>query len=266
MTAINILPLDGAVYLFGDGASYSADGVLQAVTSKVHIMAGISAAMMCAGRSIIVPYLAHYLARDVEDFDDLRAMIEGRLPGLESSLAELFGADDHSPTAGANGYRLFFAGWSPRYNRPDAFCISNSIKDAANPPHTVIDASRGKMAPGVTAAECALGYGGSPIITPETIENVALTTLELQRHQLEPDGSSRVGGHVEFVTVRRDRVEVRIIKRYAEDEIGKLMKPAPIDWAAWRRDHPVNHPTAAMSLLKRDAWERKQRKAKRRAA
>lgn len=264
MTAINILPLHDAVYLFSDGANYDRDGVLQAVTSKTYIMSGISTAMMCSGRAIIVPYLAHHLTRGVKDFDELRATITDRLPGFDDHLTKLFGEDDYSPTDGKQGFRLFFAGWSPQHNRPGAFVISNSTKDEENPPYSVIDADRGKMAPGVTLEECALGYGGPPRITPETIENVALTTLELQRHQLEEDGSSRVGGHVEFVTVQRDRIETRILKRWSEDQVGEIMRPAPIDWDQWRRDHPVNDPCAGMSRLQREMYLKKQKK--RRAA
>lgn len=224
--------------------------------------------MLGSGRSIIMPYLAHLLEDNCESFDHLRSTIEDRLPAYEAELSDLFGEDAHSPTEGGkSGFRLYFAGWSERESKPSIFSISNSINGSDS--YRAIGAGLGFSAPGLTPADNTLGHGGPVNLAPENMENVALTTLELQRQKRwELSNDFRVGGHVEFTVVRRDHIETKILKRWAEDVIGEKIQPHPVDWARWRFDHApgakaAEEMPAGLSKLQQDIWKRKQAKKRR---
>jgi hypothetical protein len=236
MTAINGVILGDAAYLFSDGASYGADGTLTGIASKANIMASISTVMLTSGRSVIMPYLASMLELNSESFDHLRDTVEGKIAGYENYLTDLFGEDAVSPTNGVNGFRIFFGGFSERNAKPAIFSISNALtsRDCG----VAIDADVGFSAPALSSEETLIGHGGNPVLTPSNMTNVAMTTIELQRqHKWPPLNDCRVGGHVELVVVRRDHIEVKILKRYKEDRIGQKIEPRSVDWAKWWRDH-----------------------------
>lgn len=271
MTAINIYRRPDVVWLFGDGASYDADGRLSAITGKIHVLASLSCALLFSGRSIISPYIAHMLERAATDFDHMMEILPGWLPGMVDELTDLFGRDDGDVAQlkdAAQGFRIFVAGWSAQRGETVAFTVS-SIADASGPPFAIAEGKKGFQAPGVSAEENALGFGVSPNITPETINDVAVTILELQRQQRDAEGKSHVGGLVELVTVTRDGVTSKILKRWDEDLVGELIQPRPVDWAAWRARHgqavtkPVVQlaPPSKLSRHERRAADARGRKA-----
>lgn len=244
MTSINIIAKGDVLWMFGDGASYDMDGVLVSITGKTYVLSSMSTAILFSGRTIGAPYVVHHLSQIASDFDDLQEKIADRLPAIVDHVTELFGEDEKAPEAG-QGFRLFCGGWSKARQRTALFQIATTSTDYRAeddvPPYTVLE-TKGLMMPGLTDEERMMGFGGPPVVNADTIANVAMTTLELQRHQLRADGYSCVGGLVELVEVRRDRIETRILHRWSEDKVGQLMQPRPVDWQQWRRDHPVNDP------------------------
>jgi hypothetical protein len=157
------------------------------------------------------------------------------LEGMIESLTDMFGVDKSPAAKGSpQGFRIFVAGWSERRGETVAFNISSVEAASGQLPFQIYERSDGFQSPGVTSEENARGFGGSFTVTPDTIENVAETILELQRHQRWADGNYHVGGLVELVTVKRDSITTKILKRWDEDVIGEKIQPSPIDWAAWR--------------------------------
>ncbi|PSO30207.1 hypothetical protein [Bradyrhizobium sp. MOS002] len=141
---------------------------------------------------------------------------------------------------------MFAAGWSDRRQEIVAFTVS-SIEDASGAPFTLAENSNGYQSPGVTSAENFQGFGGPFSVTPETIDHVAETILELQRQQRpEHGGAYSIGGLVELVEVTREGVSAKILKRWP-DQIGELIQPSPMDWAAWRARKKQKHTTSALA-------------------
>lgn len=262
MTSINIIERPDVVYLFSDGASYDLDGVLQSITGKTHVLSGLSTAMLFSGQAIAAPIIAFLLERRATDFDHLKRTISKRLPFIEDQVTELF---DEDPAG--KGFRIFVAGWSNEKGRPSSFAIG-SVPFGDLPPYAVIEPrGSGWQAPGLSDEQRELGFGGPPLVNAETIRNVAITTLELQRQEAFAKGEvCKVGGLVELVEVRRDRIDVRIVHRWADDRVGELICPSSVNWEQWRKDYPVNDPAAGLSPLKRAMLEKKLRKGKLRAA
>jgi hypothetical protein len=79
---------------------------------------------------------------------------------------------------------------------------------------------------------------------------------------------------VELVEVTRDGVRAKILKRWP-DQIGELIQPQPVDWAAWRARKKQTQSTSALaasgvdldglSRLRRESMEKKARKGTLRA-
>ncbi len=261
MTSINIITEPDVVYMFGDGASYDKDGVLLSITGKAYVLSSLSAAFLFSGRSICAPFIAHHLDRQASDFDELKATIATRLPAMIEHLTDLYGADEKHEDAG-QGLRLFVGGWSASRRRPVSFMIGTT-EVAGIPPYTPTEprAGGGWQSPGLSAEQCMLGFGGPPAVNAQTIANVAVTTLELQRQGEAASGEVvSVGGLVELVEVRRDQTEVRILHRWPEDRVGEVMKPVPVDWKQWRRDYPVNSAPIGLSADVPDGLNRQQRR------
>lgn len=264
MTAINILVQPDAVYLFGDGASYDEEGRIVSLGGKAHVLSALSTAILVSGRSIAAPLIAHYLQLKTADFDQLEATIAARLPGILDEVTDLFG-EDESETArrlqatSGQGVELFVAGWSEKRKRGVAFRIA-SVPRGDDEAFTVVEREAGFMAPPVTTDAWTEAFGCPPGAPPDSMENFALTMLELQRQTTRPDGRHVIGGLVEMVAVRRDRIESQILKRWPADMVGEFIAPEPVDWAAWRLAHPVY---TNESRLARDMRLRRERKLRR---
>jgi hypothetical protein len=271
LTAINVLPLrDDVAYLFSDGASYDLEGKLLSVGNKTHILSSLSAAMLFSGRAIVSSYIVHHLQHQARDFDHLMEIMPDRLEEMVDHLTELFGVDASPAAKGApQGFRAFVAGFSERRRRTVAFSISSVEDDAGREPYAIHEAPGGFQSPGVSDEQCMLGFGGPPTVTPENIEDVALTMLELQRQKPFPDdGRFMIGGLAELVTVRRDSIQTKILKRWDEDLIGEVIKPSPVDWPAWRARRTMAAAgliPEGLSRLQRERYEKKARKGTLRA-
>ena len=62
--------------------------------------------------------------------------------------------------------------------------------------------------------------------------------LEMQRQMVLPENIGGIGGYGPLTTIFADRIEMRILQRCAEDQIGAPLRPAPIDWIASHRANP----------------------------
>jgi hypothetical protein len=94
-----------------------------------------------------------------------------------------------------------------------------------------------------------------------------MTVLELQRERPGRTGHFVVGGLIELVTIRRDQIESRVLKRWP-DLVGEPIEPEPMDWPAWRArraDASVASIPAGLSRLQRERMEKKARKGTLRA-
>jgi hypothetical protein len=47
-----------------------------------------------------------------------------------------------------------------------------------------------------------------------------------------------IGGFGQVVTIFEDRIEERILQRWAEDKVWAFSQPTPIVWTRWHAENP----------------------------
>lgn len=196
-----------------------------------------------------------------------------------------------------NPIELILAGWSESRDQPECYVIETSDATPTGMSDDAAEAARGSawfpepfkltrlpwLVNGPAApmeVVAAAWYRGIKIDDePAAVVMTLRKMLEMQRHSLFDDGSYWVGGFGQLTTVRPDGIVQRILQRWPEDKIGELIKPAPIDWAAWNLAHGFppgpgtpaprvasqEEPPLGLSKLQSDMWRRKQAKIAKRA-
>jgi hypothetical protein len=263
MSACNIIVRPDVAYLFADGAAYDQDGRVTSISGKIQPLASISAAMITTGRVLDSIFYAGALDGRADDFDDLIENVSNWLPEIVLECLSNFGVDDHGL-----GQRLVFAGWSKKRNACYGFGIATMDDISGHKAFEVIRVDTAMQSPALTEAEFLTGFGHAPTMADVAdIETMALTVVELQRQQKQEwaDGQHIVGGILELVTVQRDRIESRVLKRWP-DRPGEFIKPEPVDWPAWRaaRSKPVSD-FSGLSRMQRERMQKKLKKGTLRA-
>lgn len=160
---------------------------------------------------------------DCASFEDMIRIAPAR-------FGELAGEDDAVAIGGYSESR----GWEVYYSRAGR---------QGQPLQKVRDGFSGQ--PALTKAMLLQGFGTSRLYEVlGDIEHFAITALMLQRHDTwgpaegYPQPVHLVGGWGELATITRTDSDVRRIIEWP-DEIGEPIKPAVIDWNAWRNWAPT---------------------------
>lgn len=241
MSANNILclPQHKAVLVASDTAVYTRDGIIVDFRSKIWPVDHWPGIVTGRGTAIAAQLLAPALADLFSTFDDLVAGIEKALPLM---VAE---------TGVALEYEMLIAGWSKARQAPECYMIQTAEMTLADNTADEIDAARqsGFILPPYTLSQMPAQISGPPLRTDATIDvsfdgfpvdgplediaRVLHLTIEAQRQQPDRNGFYWVGGEAELASVTPAGVEMSVLEEW-EDEIGELVKPAPIDWTEFR--------------------------------
>jgi hypothetical protein len=241
MSATNIVcqPRHRCLHAVTDGASYLPDGTLVSIAPKAFSIPHWPGVVTGRGTTVMTPLLAWALSAKFATFDAAVAGTESVLPGI----VEDFNLSPHH-------CELIIAGWSKQRNAPEVYVI----KTTGEQPRYHSDEHRSEVANGtrylsepmrlVRLPDLVAGPKLSPQIMAESgfpgidldhepaemVERLRFV-LECQRHDPNPEGKCWVGGFVQITTVTPDRIEQRILHRWDEDTVGRLIEPAPPDWS-----------------------------------
>ena len=254
-----------------DACAYTPGGILTAVNlSKCMAMPTLNAAVSSTGPSENSAMFCMGLMKRFASFDEIIEFGEEVLPGMFGDLADRFRGGDAIST-------LYLIGWHDRQGRPAAYSMNLWTDDCSRTEQILENSSSAASRERYKLREQLLA--GTPLPGRDLLDAAGfvihedderfvpeidlLHVLEVQRHE-EIEGAYWVGGAALLTSIDRLGITQRVVHRWAEDEIGKPIRPAPIDWKQWRLN--LDDPTAGMSKLQRDVWERKQRKAQRRGS
>lgn len=236
MTAINVVcqKRHKLVHVLTDAASYTPDGVLAGIGTKVFVEPNWPGVVTGRGTAIAVPLLGAALSLRFLSFDAL-------VDGIEDVLEEM--VDYYNIQGSAE---LVIAGISGNRG-PEAYMI---VTDDAPPKGCSLEAARASghwpapfrlqrlhdmtcgPVPTVAAINAAVEFAGFEVFgtddAPADVVAGLTTFIEMQRNSLFDDGICWVGGHAELTTISAEGTSHRILKRWP-DKVGELMKPKP-DW------------------------------------
>lgn len=240
MSANNILclPQHKAVLVASDTAVYTRDGIIVDFRSKIWPVDHWPGIVTGRGTAIAAQLLAPALADLFATFDDLVAGIEKALPRMVEE------------TGLPIEYEMLVAGWSDARQAPECYMIQTAKMTLSDNTADEIDAacSAGFIPPPYTLSKMPDQISGPPLRAHATIDasfegfpdgplediaRVLHLTIEAQRQQPDRNGFHWVGGEAELATITPAGVEMSVLEEW-EDEIGELVKPAPIDWTEFR--------------------------------
>ena len=263
MSAINTLVQRDSVHMACDGLSYI-DGVpFEVNLNKAHLLRGMRAALSATGPATLGEFIAEHVEREFSSFDELAANGSERIKQMFREYADTYRDGDAVSC-------LALIGWHEEQNRPAAYVIDMETKGSkadwvkANSLHpggfgVVTELTELKISavpPPTAEIMIAAGYDLLGDLNAKDAAKDLLHILEIQR-RMKIDDVSYVGGHAVLTSITADGVSQKVVHRWPEDQPGRKIVPAPIDWATWRAS------PERPSVAKRRALERK---ARRRAA
>lgn len=224
MTAINLVccPKANCIWIGTDAASYSDDGVVRGIASKISPIAAWPAVIANRGMVGVSEIAARVLPELFSNFGEMIAGIETELPRIVAKFKFKHSAE------------LIMAGFSAR--GPETWFIKTA-NDPKGPywpaPNILIQMPNVCMGPVpcpdlVQTARFAAEPENDD---PGSVARWLVQLLELQRHS-EFDGKHWIGGFGEVTTLTPDGIEQRMSQRWPEDRIGERIKPRAADWTS----------------------------------
>lgn len=220
MTACNLFVGSRAAYLLADQAGFTADGRLAALSSKPVLSHRLRFAVTTAGESCC-------FVEDGEVADPLRDLLSDLLEIAETQQEALEAlpsvarkahrratelADATSP---APSLQLCAALWSAERRCPEGYVVGSPGRFESIPPFTLCKTS-GMASP---AVDRALWPNG------ELSPAAARRLIEAQRRTPAADGTFRIGGAAELITVSADGIGAQVVCRW-RDRFGERIRPA----------------------------------------
>jgi hypothetical protein len=278
MTALNIVrqPQHKQILVLSDAASYLQTGEMVGMASKVYPVPSWPGIVAGRGPSLAPALLGQHLALAFPTWDSMVQLVEDALPAMVDACAVLMRTGT---------IELVLAGWSQERERPETYLIRC---DDELPPGTTqagVDAliASGGIYPGAFELRELPAVVCGPMIGPvaqrvtgyieiadkgSSLQAIADMRLALETQRHDPTlPFCCVGGFALLTTITPDRVEQKIVHRWAEDQIGELIEPTPIaNWKAWRAALSTADIPTGLSRLQRERMEKKARKGTLRAA
>ena len=273
MTAMNIIKRPHEIILITDGAHYSAEGRLLGVAPKVELLPHFSGFVMQSGGSAWSPAIAAMFANITHSTDDLFLKAALLLPEIVAKFAGIskepmgrvtFGGWSESRlemrlgavySAEAANLEQPVAGGNDRVIRPDAFTLHEFEGDQL------------LTQPPVSDRDWIDGFGSLVYDLGQItdVEKYASFVLAAQRSVASREASAEphrgVGAFGQITRISKTESSVRIFERY-DDVRGEIMRPVPVDWAAWRARRAASPAVdfTGLSRLQRERMEKKARK------
>lgn len=223
MSAINIIRMPDAVYLFTDAASYAGDGTLGEISQKVWPIAHLDCAVACRGPALWLPLMASRIGARFRTFEELVAGLVDFLPGALRHV-EIFGACEFGP-----GFELYLAGWSHERGRGESYFLSSADRYGVTA-WELRELAEASFAPCDAELEEALTAGR--VVLPETWGplDLGLYVMERQRrmrasHPGLPEPVHGVGGFAQATTIMPGCISTTILARWPEDHPGEKIAP-----------------------------------------
>lgn len=240
MTAINVVcqKQHNCLHLVTDGATYTNEGILVGLGTKVFTEPNWPGVVAGRGSAIAVPLLGAALSNSFATFDAMIDNIEIVLEGM----VKYYGIKGDA--------ELIIAGFSERREGPESYLIKTSdalpfgiAPGKAKASGFVPDAFKLLRLPDivngpVAQKEVVIAAAFEGFTTndePAFVVAGLAKLIEIQRHSIYDDGIHWIGGYAQLTTINSAGIHQRILQRWPEDRIGELMKPAPIDWENWSR-------------------------------
>lgn len=280
MTAISSIVQRDKLHVISDGAGYDREGVMRLVASKVSQIPSYPGVVAARGATHVSDLLAHHFALHAPTFDVLVEKVEGLFPFLMDRFKDQLG--------GQNDCQLFIGGWSAARQRMEFYFLPSDDlhlqevdgETRGDDEYDLQGAGalqlldRGSILPALMEGDQERGFGEGGF--DGDVEYYARTLLELQRQRKHEPCDGRhskpthiVGAFAQVTTVTRDSITTKILHRWP-DKIGETIKPAPIDWKAWRAARGSARVVAlvpeGLSRLQRERMAKKARKGTLRAA
>jgi hypothetical protein len=223
MSAINVFVGREVAYVYSDGAFFDRSGMLLGLDTKVFPLMNHVAVVGAVGHSFIPRIVEAVLAEANFDFDQLTEKFGELVRDAERRFMPT------SPVQWER-YRAALVGWSPKLNRP--VCVTaKSYDDGEVPAFTSIPVTE-YVDPFISMPLApTVANHGFDFSTP-CASGLSLVTR--QRSTLWADGISDrtgttpiygVGGFCQQTKITRDAIEMRILHRWAEDQVGKRISP-----------------------------------------
>jgi hypothetical protein len=243
MSAIVILQQTDAVHFITDGATYDEEGVVVALQSKVTHLPLSGCVFAMRGPTWPLNPLAFSLGL-CTSFDEVTNLLPTVMMGLVGKWAALGGSALYQ----RKHFEVTIAGWSDRLQRMVA-AVSKTCQPNDPDDPTALTRTAG-YEPGVPVYP-GQGYALPEIDIQTVLRRPLVSQADIDALDPERDGFALhsaqrrapgiycnraayiVGGFAELTTVRRDRVESRIIHEWP-DSIGRQIVPddaAPIEIA-----------------------------------
>jgi hypothetical protein len=261
MSAIAILRQKKAIHFLTDAASYTADGVVTGIGSKVGLIENPPIAIYTRGPANTATLAARQLDGAFASFDDLIANAEDRIKCFYYVNAE------HMRASGFPDLDMYLFGWSESRNCPEGYSIRCGFDDSDL--HRDTDWGGIRPAPfklhTLSALCCAplidqaqLPATGFPMhLKPNKLnpETDLLHLMELMRRtpsEMKPwlPKINTVGGFALLTSVSRTGITQKVLAEYS-DRVGEKITPEAIDWKKWRTESArtnVNGRNAVPSL------------------
>lgn len=257
MSAINFALLKDRLYVFADTAAYYRDGTIGAFKSKIALASAFPCAVCTMGNAG-AGMLVQDALEDCSSFDEL----------IEAAPSRF------NDAVGDHDVAIAIGGWSDARRGFEVWYGRSTGQHFAKLP---LPAGYGGQ-PALSDDQWSRGFGKPMRTTAQVvdIEDFAATILELQREPREwgkehleceyPPMVSLVGGWGELATITRNESSVRTIIEWP-DQVGELIKAAPINWAGWRRTHAEQaDPAPAGNVVRMSRHDRRAAKARSRVS
>lgn len=243
MTAINIIVQAEAVHFITDGAVYSADGTLAAITSKVLPWPHMIAAIAMRGPVLALACYGSHLGMQFSTFDDLVVGIEEAAPLLVEKYSPLW--CDSYPS---NRSEIYVAGWSDERRQFEAYYLVTEAIDRE------LMIKQGMLFEGSLLAEPFKLHrlqadSWAPGFDIEEFNRSGIKATSIERIDPEIDGRRvlevqrqlranlleglppchHVGGFAQRTTITSSGIEQTVFHRWP-DELGSPILPGPIDY------------------------------------
>jgi hypothetical protein len=236
MSAINAIVTPTAAHMLVDGLCYHNGEVTSVDAEKSYRLRGMRAAVAATGDARTGYFFQAAIEQEFTRFDDvIAAGSEFFVQGLKAFAHRFCGGNAVS--------NVVLIGWLESENRPAAFGIDlvagcgqwKSARRSCDAPTRVLTELPIIAVPPpsldeIKTAHYPLGSTGDAVKSEEKL----LHLMEMQRRIPADDGKFYVGGQAMLTTFTAESVTQRVVHRWEEDKIGELVKPAEIDWAAWR--------------------------------
>ena len=224
MTALNAILRPDAAYLITDGETWEGragvPGYEAAPRPKVLPLPHLNAALAIRGSGALLPILysriVHYRSTFEEAAAFLGTDLQDTVTGMRGKMPDLA---DHD---------VVLIGWPEQRDGPECWLAVDHAKWGPPP----FEASRVSAVVSPDDGSLAARMGGRHVHEDPTFdpEAEAAALIEAQR-----DMPSCVGAFVQLTTIRRDRIETRIV-RWFEDQFELTPKPAQTPLEALLRE------------------------------